>query len=172
MKNLLKLLLSLIIIVSCSTLNAQQKKLKLGHIDSGELLALMPGKDSSQVKLQEYATSLGQQLKTMQAEIETKEQDYRENEKVWSDLIRSTKYKELIDLSNRIEAFQTSAQEDLQKKEQELLQPIIDKAKKAIEQVAEENGYTYILDTGYGMVLYFEPSDDILPLVKKKLNIK
>lgn len=173
MKNFLRVLFILVLFSAFGTLNAQQqKKIKLGHIDSGELLSLMPGKDSAQVKLQEYATNLGQQLKTMQTELETKEQDYRENEKTWSELIRSTKYKELIDLSNRIEAFQTSAQEDLQNKEQELLQPIIDKAKKAIELVAAENGYTYILDTSYGIVLYFEPTEDILPLVKKKLNLR
>jgi len=77
-----------------------------------------------------------------------------------------------MDLSNRIEAFQSSAQEDLQKKEQELLQPIIDLAKKAIEEVAKEQGYTYILDTAYGIVLFADPSDDIMPLVKKKLNLK
>ncbi len=173
MKNFLRVLFILVLFSAFGTLNAQQqKKIKLGHIDSGELLSLMPGKDSAQVKLQEYATNLGQQLKTMQTELETKEQDYRENEKTWSELIRSTKYKELIDLSNRIEAFQTSAQEDLQNKEQELLQPIIDKAKKAIELVAAENGYTYILDTSYGIVLYFEPTEDILPFVKKKLNLR
>ncbi|HRS53432.1 MAG TPA: OmpH family outer membrane protein [Bacteroidales bacterium] len=175
MKNLIKvtfLFLCFYFVSYIADAQQQTKKIKFGHIDSGELLSMMPGRDSAQKKLQEYAATLSQQLKTMQAELDTKEQEYRDNEKSWSELIRSTKYKELMDLSNRIEAFQSSAQEDLQKKEQELLQPIIDLAKKAIEEVAKEQGYTYILDTAYGIVLFADPSDDIMPLVKKKLNLK
>ena len=42
--------------------------------------------------------------------------------------------------------------------------------KKAIEAVAKENSYKYVLDTSTGNVLYSEPADDILPLVKKKLD--
>jgi len=59
----------------------------------------------------------------------------------------------------------------LQKKEQSLLQPIIDKAKNAINEVAKEGSFTYILDSSVGVVLYSVESDDILPLVKKKLGL-
>jgi outer membrane protein len=51
------------------------------------------------------------------------------------------------------------------------LKPIIDKAKKAIEDVAKENGYTYIFDSSVGVLLYYENSDDIMTLVKKKLGL-
>jgi outer membrane protein len=59
----------------------------------------------------------------------------------------------------------------LEQDEQDLINPIIEKAKKAIEQVAKENGYTYIFDTSVGAVLYWEESDNVLSLVKKKLNL-
>jgi len=173
MKNLIRLTLVVLLFSFCFAVNAQQpKKFKLGHIDSNELLSIMPGRDTAQAKLQAYATTLGQQLKKMQNELETNEAEYRENEKSWPELIRASKYNALVDLAKRIEAFQSSAQEDLQQKEQEYLQPIIDVAKQAIDDVAKENGYTYILDSGYGMVLYSDESDNILPLVKKKLKLK
>jgi outer membrane protein len=89
-----------------------------------------------------------------------------------TDLIKQTKTEELQNMQTRLQTFQSSAQKDLQDKEQELLSPIIDKAKKAIQDVAKENKYTYIFDTGTGTILYSEPSDDILPLVKKYLNIE
>lgn len=53
----------------------------------------------------------------------------------------------------------------------QLVQPLIDKAKKAIEEVAKENGFTYIIDTSSGALLY-SGGEDILPLVKKKLNLQ
>ena len=67
---------------------------------------------------------------------------------------------------------QKNAQEQLQNREAELLKPIIDRAKKAIEDVAKEGGYTYILDAGTAAILYSQDSDDIMPLVKKKLGLK
>jgi len=60
----------------------------------------------------------------------------------------------------------------LQKKQNELLQPIIDKAKSAIEKVAKANGYSMILDSRQGILLYAAATEDILPLVKKELGIK
>jgi outer membrane protein len=38
--------------------------------------------------------------------------------------------------------------------------------------VAKENGYTYVFNSAEGLILVAPPSDDILPLVKKKLGIK
>jgi len=111
-------------------------------------------------------------LKNMQSELETKYADYTVNEKTYSELIKTTKQKELQDLNDRIQTFQSTAQEDWQNKENELLTPLFNKAKKGIEDVAKENGYTYIFDTSGGVLLYFEPTDDIAPLVKKKLGIK
>ena len=83
-----------------------------------------------------------------------------------------TKEKELSDLQARIDAFQQKAQTDLQAKQQDLLQPIVAKAKAAIKEVAKENKYTYIINAIEDIVLYSEPADGILPLVKKKLGIQ
>ena len=89
-----------------------------------------------------------------------------------SDLIKQTKEKELQDLQDRIQAFQQKAQTDLQAKQQDLLQPIVAKAKDAIKEVAKENKYNFIINAIEDVMLYSEPGDDILPLVKKKLGIQ
>ena len=46
------------------------------------------------------------------------------------------------------------------------------KQQQAIADVAKENGYSYIFDVSAGALLYQPDSDDILPLVKKKLGLK
>lgn len=148
-----------------------QKAQKFGHINSNDLMAIMPGKDSAQAVMQKEVADLEEQLTAMQAEMQKKYEDYQNNQAGWSELIRSTKQKELQAMGERVQEFQANAQETLQQREQDLLQPIIDRAKKAIEEVAKENGYTYIFDSGVGALLYQPESDDILPLVKKKLGI-
>lgn len=150
--------------------NAQAKK--FGHINTNDLLLKMPERDSAQVKIQDEAKKLEQQLSAMTMEYQTKVNDYQANAAAMSDLIKQTKAKEIQDLEQRIQEFQQNAQEALQKKEQDLLKPIIEKAKKAIEDVAKEGGYSYVFDTSAGVLLYQPESDDILPLVKKKMNLK
>jgi len=172
MKNISKVLVVILVVFLASNVNAQSK-LKIGHVDSGELFKMMPGRDTAQAKLQTISKTLEDQLKAMQTEYDSKVASYQAEQATMSDLIKQTKGKEIQDLAKRIEDFQTSAQTELQTKESELVQPIIDKAKKAIEAVAKENGYTYIFDSAAGsVVLYAEPTDDIMSLVKKKLGIK
>jgi outer membrane protein len=165
---------TVLLIAFCLTLSMgySQVNAKLGYIDSNALLDLMPQKDSIQAALQAYGKSLENQLQTMYAEYQTKVQDYQANKNTMSDIIRQTKEKELADLETRIQTFQDQADTDLQKKQVEMLQPLLDKAKKAIEEVAKENGYTYIFDVGTGAFLYYEKGDNILPLVKIKLGLK
>lgn len=166
----------LIAIVACLFLcggNAMaQKNIKLGHINSNDLMQIMPGRDSAQAILQQEVSGLEEQLKSMQAEMEKRYNDYMEKQSGWTELIRNTKQRELQDMGTRIQEFQENAQKQLQQREQDLLKPIIDRAKKAISDVAAEGGYTYILDSGTAAVLYSQDSDDIMPLVKKKLGLK
>ena len=75
------------------------------------------------------------------------------------------------DLKERLDAFEVQATQDLQDKEMKLTAPIIEKARKAVEEVATENGYTYVFNSTEGLLLYATPSDDISDLVKKKLGI-
>lgn len=148
-----------------------QKNVKLGHINSNELMQIMPGRDSAQAALQREVEDLQATLKSMQDELETRYNEYRSKESQMSDLIKQTKQRELQDMGARMEEFQKNAQQQLQDREQELLKPIIDRAKKAIEEVAKERGYTYIFDSGVGALLYQQDSDDIMPFVKTKLNL-
>jgi len=77
-------------------------------------------------------------------------------------------------MQKRIQTFTAESQSDYQKRQQELFQPVLQKAQKAIQEVGKENGLLYILDSAQGLLLYLpeDESFNILPLVKKKLGIK
>ena len=81
------------------------------------------------------------------------------------------KIAEIQGLEQRIQAFQQNAQNALQQKEQELLEPILSKARAAIEDVAKEGKFTYIFDSSMGSILYADESENVMTLVKKKLGL-
>ena len=146
-----------------------QKNVKLGHINSQELMQIMPGRDSIQSVLQKEVAELESTLKTMYAEYESRSNDYMQNQTGWTELIRQTKQREIQDMETRIREFQQNAQTKMQEREAELTKPIIDRAKKAIEDVAREGNYTYVFDGA--TLLYSQGSEDIMPQVKKKLGL-
>jgi outer membrane protein len=79
----------------------------------------------------------------------------------------------LMRLQQSIEEFSKSAEENLKKKQQELVAPILEKMDKAIKQVGDENGFTYIIDNSAGIISYTSAkSINVLPFAKKALNIQ
>ncbi len=171
MKNLIKLVVITLFLFSGTTVNAQNYK--FGHINSAELLSLMPERDSAQAKIQQYAKDLEGELEIMNVEYNNKLNDYIEKQDILTPLVKQTKEQELSEFQSRIQDFTNNAQQDLQQQEAQMIQPIIQKAEKAIKDVAKENGFTYIFDLSRGAVIYFsEQSEDILPLVLKKLGLE
>ena len=163
-KNIFIILLSFITLF----LNAQNK---FGYIDSQELLILMPERDAAEKEVQEFAKTLEGQLSSMTAEYQQRVEDYQKNESTYTDLVKQDKIAEITGLEQRIQTFQQNAQQSLQIKEKELLEPILTKARNAIEEVAQEGNYTYIFDKSIGSILYAKESENVLPLVKKKLGL-
>jgi len=171
MKKLVKIFAVVALVLCMSSMSQAQNAVKIGHVEFNTLLQAMPGIDSVKIKLTSYQKTLTDQLDAMKSEFENKYMDYQSQAATMSDLIKQTKEKELQDLQGRIDAFSQKAQQDMQAKQQELVQPFIDKAKAAVKEVAKENKYTYILNSIEDVVLYSETSDDVMPLVKKKLGI-
>ena len=149
-----------------------QKNIKLGHINSNDLMQIMPGRDTAMNLLQKEVEDLQTELEAMKKEYETQVNNYLAKKDQLSELIRKSKESDIQKMGERIETFQANAQKLLEERQEELLKPIVDRAKAAIEEVGKENGYTYIFDAGVGAVLYSQDSDDIMPLVKKKLGLK
>lgn len=167
MKNTIKkAALTLFAVGAFTVANAQ----KIAHVDLDSLVSMMPETKTAKDVAQNYLKDLEKTVASMEDELQKKYNDYLATEATMSDLVKKTKQDELNSLQRRIEDFKMQAQQDYQKKYGELTSPIMEKAKKAIEAVAKESGYKYVLDTSVGNVLYSEPAEDILMPVKKKLD--
>lgn len=164
--------LLIIIILASAITTFAQVSLKIGHINSQELLLAMPENDSALLKLGKASKDLQDQYQVMQAEYNSKIQDFITKRDSYSELIKQTKNSELQSMEQRIQQFQQNAEQDIQIKRVDIYKPILDKANEAISEVAKENGFTYILDLAQGTVIYrAETSMDIFPLVKQKLGL-
>lgn len=164
-----QLILSIAFLFTTAFSFAQQK---IGYINSEELILSMPEAKKADAEISAYAKTFQDQLVTMQKELETKYKAYEAGAKSMSEAMIDVKQKELQDLQGRIQSTQQSAEEKVAAKRQELLKPITEKADKAIQDVAKEKGYTYILDSSTGAIVFATQTDNIIQDVKNKLGIK
>lgn len=144
---------------------------KFGHINTQELFTMMP---EVAVVRQQMDTIQGQyetMLAGMQEEFQKKLQDYQAAEATMPEGIKSMRQQELQDMQARVQQFYQTADQDIQKKQQELLVPIQERMLKAIKTVGEKEGYTYIFDAST-MVYVAPDAIDAMPSVKKELGIK
>jgi outer membrane protein len=171
MKNL-KFSIIMLLMISAVAVSAQKKVTKIAVINSQELLDKMPEYDSIQSVYEKEYREIEQAMQQMYTDLQQKQEYYVANVDSMTPFMASMKKQEIQDLTTRLQGFEQNAQQQLQQTIQRLQQPLIDKIKKAIEDVAKENGYTHVIDLAQGSLLYFDESFDIMDLVKKKLNIQ
>jgi outer membrane protein len=158
-----------VLVMGATSLFAQ----KFGRINTQEIIMAMPETKTMQENMDTFAKELSDNIETMNVEFNTKLQDFQKNYNTFSDAIKEVKEKELNDMQTRTREFQERAQQDYQKKQNELLAPIIDKAKAAIDKVATAGSYLAVFDTSTGSLAYFDEAmlTDLAPAVKKELGI-
>ncbi len=168
MKTMKRITLAMGILCMALAVNAQ----KFGHITAELLLQEMPEYDSAQVKLQNLNQSYELEIERIQVEINKKIEEFQRTEATMSQLIKEAKASEIQEMQQRLQNFAQTAQQDLQQQQMAFLQPVMDKARKAIEAVAKEHGLLYVFDMSQGNPVYAsEESMDMLPLVKTKLGL-
>ena len=159
MKKAIKLTLAVVFVMGATSLFAQQK---FGRINTQEIIVGMPETKEMQTNMEAYAKDLQDNLESMTVEYNT-----------LSESVRQLKENDLNALIQRRNEFEQAAQQDFQKRQNELLAPIIEKAKNAIDKVAAAGGYLAVFDTSTGSLAYFDEASltDIAPAVKKELGI-
>ena len=144
---------------------------KFGHINTQELFAQMPEVAQVKLKMDTIQSQYENQLASMNEEFQKKVQDYQTQEATMAEAIKQIRQQELQEMQQRIQLFYQTAEQDIQKKQQELLTPVHEKMTQAIKAVGEREGYTYIFDSA-AMVHIGADAIDATPAVKKELGIK
>ena len=173
MKNNILLISALTVFIFMNPTTYGQGNLKIGHLNTTTLLQSMPENDSASVLLEKDRTQLQKMLEQMETEYDRAVKEYRENLESYSDLIRSNKESDIMDLEQKIQTFQQNASLQLQQRNMELFQPVYDKLQRAIDAVALQHQFTYILDVSQGSVVYVSAeSQNIDTLVLRELGIR
>jgi outer membrane protein len=164
-KKILYFLLFGILIIPCLT-NAQ---LKIGYISSDQIMQQYPEAVEATKQLAVMDKEANDSLLAMQKEYQTKAAEYQQNKDLMQESSKKKTEQELQDLQSKYLEFRQKKTEEIQKKQETLLQPVLDKLQKTIEQVAKEEGLTFIFNKNQtGVLLY---GDSEFNLTNKVLDL-
>ena len=144
---------------------------KIGHINSQEVMALMPETKKMAHDLDSIQNVYENQLANMQEEFNKKLAEFQQQQQTMSASILEYKQQELAQMEQRLQMFYQTIQKDLQAKQVQYLQPIRDKLLATINKVATAQACTYVMDQAN--MLYIAPDAlDLTSAVKAELGIK
>ena len=165
MKRLKSLLIATVFFLgTIQTINAQAKT---AHVDVNELISKMPAMLDAQKQLEKLSATYDADYKTMAEEYQNKIKKYDQEASTVTDVVNQTRQTEVQDLVKRITDYRENAQKELQKKESEMVKPLMDKVKAAIQKVGKAKGYQYVLNAAD---LLLTDGPDLTADVKKELG--
>lgn len=168
MKHLKTLLVAATLFIGATSyMNAQTK---VAHINTQELVEAMPAMKAAQAELEKLAKTYEDQIRSMATELENKAKQYDAEQNTKTQEENARRVQEVQGMEQSIRQYQTQAQQDLAKKEQELLEPILKKAKDAVIKVAKAKGFQYVLDSTAGQGVILADGTDLMADVKKELG--
>lgn len=147
---------------------------KYGYINSTQLLLSLPEIKTADGQLQSYQQELVTKGQNMVKKFETNYNAYltKVNSGELSKVDMQRMEANLSQEQQAIQQFEQEVQNLLAAKKQELYQPILDKVQGAVDQLGKEMGFTMIFDTSMGGLLFVTESEDLMPIVKKRLGIQ
>src|SRR5690606_13717120 len=147
--------------------NAQTK---IGYIDAETILYLMPEVQKIDSLVQVYQRdTVGKEFNSLMETYQFKDSIYRDSSGKVSAAVKEQTGKELQQLTQTLQNWQQIAQDAVQSKQSQLLAPVMQKIQAAIQAVAKEKGYTYVLSRDAMIVA--PDADNLLQPVAKKLNV-
>lgn len=144
---------------------------KFGVINTQALMETMPEVKEVNSQLEAASKKYEDEFAKLQDEFKKKYEEFQGLEESTPQTIKERRMQEIQELDNKITQFRTTAQQDLQRQQQQLLAPVQEKVMKALQSVGDEGGYTFIFEN---VIPVYSGKDvtDVTDIVKARLGVK
>ncbi len=166
-----KTLLIAVSIILGGMFSANAQDSKVAHIATQELIESMPEYQAAMSQLEKLQNTYTSDIDDLMKEAQNKNKQYQAEASTKTDEENAARAQELQATQQKIMQYRQNAQQELQKKENELIRPILEKARTAIQKVARQNNYDYVLDSTTGTGVILADGYNLMNDVQKELGI-
>ncbi|MEO6348574.1 MAG: OmpH family outer membrane protein [Aquaticitalea sp.] len=168
MRQFKTLLFAAILFIGATSFTMAQSK--IAHINTNELIEAMPEMKTAKAELDKLSKTYEAEIQKMATEYQNKIKQYSAEVDTKTEEENAKRQEEVGTIEQSIRQYQTQAQEDMQKKQTDMMKPLFDKAKTAIQKVGKAQGFQYVLDSTQGSGVLLADGKDLMADVKKELG--
>ncbi len=146
---------------------------KIGYVNSNRIMAEYEPVRDIQIELEKEQRKLEIEFNRILENIDSLSKDYERQRLLMSDERRQNREQEIMNLERTAQEFQMKKfgpEGDITRMQNQKLQPVLEKVQSAIDVIAKERGYDYVLDAITGSILYALPQYDLTEDVIKELK--
>lgn len=160
----------LIVFLALGTIGAANAQ-KIGHVNLERVIANMPETRGLQKEIAKITKTYKDDIDAMKKKLDDKIKKYTAEQKSQTQDTNAARAQEVQNDDARIRQAEQAAYQDLQKRQQDKLIPILQKAEKALKEVAKAKGLLYILDASAGKGVLIAEGTDVYEDMKTKLGL-
>ena len=146
---------------------------KIGYIDSNEIMTKFEEVRQVQVNLEKEQRKLQAEMENLIQQLDSLKQEYDRQRLLMSDSRRQEKEQELVRSEQKIQKFQMDKfgpEGEIYRKQNQLLKPVLAKVDEAIQAVGKRQQYDYIMDAVGGAIVYALDSNNLTEDVIEELR--
>ena len=161
------------LILSLVLLSFVLAEIKIGYVDSNEIMSNFEEVRQVQVDLEKEQRRLEGDFNNLVNRLDSLKQNYERQRLLMSEARRNEKEIEISNMEKSVQKFQLEIfgpEGEIYRKQNQLLKPVLGKIDAAIQQVGSDRGYDYILDAMSGALLYALDSHNLTEAVMDELS--
>ncbi|WP_461532089.1 OmpH/Skp family outer membrane protein [Sinomicrobium sp.] len=162
--------LAIAFVLAVGTVSFANAQSKVAHINVQQLMEDMPEMKAARAELEKLEKQYSADLQSSGQELQNKIKLYESEAASKTEDENQKRAEEVQGMQNNIMQARQAAEQELQKKQMELIQPILEKAQAAIQKVGKAQGFQYVLDASPGSGILLADGKDIMADVKKELG--
>src|SRR3954471_21656036 len=160
-------------LITATAFPARAQGLKVAYVQTSALLEQAPGRAEAEAQFEKETGTYRDQIKRMSDSLNAMVAGFEKGQATLAPAARETRAKEIRTKQDEDERRTRDLEQKAQVRQNELVQPILDKIKQAIEDVRIEGGYAMIFNADQGSpIVAVDKNLDVTERVMAKLREK
>ncbi len=150
---------------------AAQSPLKIGYINSQVIIAQDPAANAAQEQFQREMVPFESELQALETEIADLMSRYQAQQITLTANARRTRQDAILRKQQAYQERMAEIEAEAARRQQELVQPIMERINNIIQDIRNEGSYTFIFDVAGGGLIAADESFDLTDEVMERLAV-
>lgn len=157
-----------LVVLTMTSLASAANETKFGYIDMQKAIQNTAAGKKAKKELEDEFNKKKKELEKREADIKKMGEDFEKRSMAMNEEARTKKQQEIQLEMRKYQELAAKSQMDIQKRERDLTQPIVNKLKSIVDEIAQKDGYTFIFERAESSVMWAKKELDLTDRVIKE----